>query len=201
MPRLPASGQISVSQINTIRGVPPATNNTNIKDVEITFMGGSGTPRKAVSNSVGAFCFPNQVEKVGTFDWTYNPPAGFTSSDFWKSSRLSEFRNSYNDYPSVSVAGVATGQDASGTINYGAIRCTGSTPNGNIPTYSFYLQLQSGGGSWTAGWYFGSPGSGGTSVDIPISSNGTSTWKAWVRDGNGCGQSFEFISAGTATYP
>lgn len=184
---LPTSGSLNVTQINTLKSL--GTAQTSLTTRELQYMGGN--PANANTSQV---CFPNQVERVSSSNWTYNG-----ASVAWRPTRVSEFRGAYNNVPSVSVTYTGTGNRA--IANFKATCSNSSIYTGAGTPYSVY---GTGAGithpnlnAWVV-----CTGSSGTVYDwnsATVSTGGTVTLTVYVKDFQNCGTMNEF--SGTRTYP
>lgn len=182
MATLQASGPISVSQINALRGLGNVQ--TSLASRELGYMGGS--PANAATSGV---CFPNQVERTSSTNWTYN---GATVA--WRQTRMSEFYSAYTGLPSVTVSRAARNNNRYQMF----FTATASTSEAGAP-YQFYATNIG--------------GVGGNPFDTWVVANGSNqyTWtctndgraaaqlRVYVRDVKNCGTMFEF--SGVGTYP
>jgi len=175
--KLPASGPLSVSQINTLKALGNVP--TSLDARELQYMGGN-TPANA---QVAGVCMPNQAEMSNTprpagtsnVTWTYTGP-----TVRWRPTRISEFYAAYNGLPSIAGVAVPTG-DAAG--NNGQIRVTCSGSDAGAP-YTVY---------YNGAWYV-TNGSNQATFNV---SRGARVF--YVRDSENCGTNLE-ISA-TVSYP
>ena len=176
---LPTSGSISVSQINTLKALGSVS--TSLTTRELQYMGGN--PANAGTSQV---CFPNQVERVSSTNWTYN---GATAA--WRPTRMSEFLGAYNGVPAVAVSKSVVGNRL--RANFRA-DCSGSSVGGT------YFVFGTGTGITHPNlnaWVACTPTSF-TWSNATVTS-GTVTFRAYVRDSQNCGTMNEFTS--TVNYP
>jgi len=165
MARLPNSGKLSVSQINSLKNLGNTT--TNISQRESQYMGGN--PANVRTSGV---CMPNQGQMnnnprpggTANVTWQYNGP-----SIAWRPTRFSEFRNSYNNLPTLT----GTRRFLSG-FAYGAIRIVCSGSDAGAPYSIFY----------NGTWYI----SGELGLDVFVNP-GYHTF--YVRDSENCGTNKE----------
>jgi len=185
MARLQTTGAISVSNINNLTGLGSVE--TSLAAREFSYMGGN-----PASASTSGVCFPNQVERISSTDWTYNG-----SSVAWRQTKMSEFYGAYTNLPEVNV--VASARNNSRTQMF--MTATGSNSDVGGP-YSFFAENVQGGitGSNLNQWVVANANSA-TSFTYTLSNNGsgTATLRVYVRDGLNCGTMKEFSD--TEDYP
>jgi hypothetical protein len=189
MANLPLDGQqISISEINAIRGV--ANSNTSLKTSELAAMGDPSATGTANIAAAGALCMPEEIVNEttqalaqNTTGWVYTGPGQAAA---WAPYRMGEFHNGYTGKPSVTVVTLTTG-----TINVCTVRITiGGRFAG---TRDYYYALQKNGGAIGAWTTIVAP-------SITTSFNdGNGTYRAYVRDYLNCGSNYEFSSS--STYP
>lgn len=182
MARLPTTGPISVSNINGLKSLGNVQ--TSLAARELSYMGGN-----PASASVSGVCFPNQVERVSSTNWTYN---GTTIA--WRQTRMSEFYGAYNSLPAVNVT--ASARNNARTQMF--MTATGSNSDVGGP-YSFFAENVAGGitGANLNTWVLGTPNS--YTWTLSNDGSGTATLKVYVRDSLNCGTMKEFSD--TADYP
>lgn len=186
------TGTVSVGSAagagNSINGLDGIGNvQTNITTKESTFMGGNPARRLAV----GAKCMPGQVQKTidGNLTGSAYRYSGTPSTDAWKQTAMSEFKNAYNTVPSINPAYTQAG---TGTTSQGNITLT-CTPPADAPSPCMvYISPV--------------PASGETTwVSCNVSNQKTYTltrgvaYTAYVKDVNNCGANLE-ISLGNIQY-
>lgn len=186
MALLPTSGSLNVTQINTLKSL--GTVQTSLSSRELQYMGGN--PANARTSQV---CFPNQVERVSSTNWTYN------GSDLpWRPTRVSEFLGAYNGVPQVAVSYSGTGNRY--IANFIATCSNSSIYTGAGTPYSVY---GTGSGITHANlnsWVVCTGGSGTTFTwSNAAVAAGTVTLTVYVKDFQQCGTMNEFT--GAVSYP
>lgn len=185
MARLQTSGSLSVSNINNLTGI--GNIQTSLAARELSYMGGN-----PASASTSGVCFPNQLEKISSTDWTYNG-----ASIAWRQTKMSEFYGAYTSLPQVTVVASARNNRRAEMF----MTATGSNSDVGGP-YSFFAENMQGGisGGDLNQWVIANANSN-TSFSYTLSNNGSGTaiLKVYVRDSLNCGTMKEF--ADTASYP
>jgi hypothetical protein len=189
MARLPSSGSLSVSQINTLKAL--GTVQTSLDDREAQYMGDSGRTGNANVNT-SQVCMPNEIvnETTGalaknTLGWTYTGP-----SVAWRPVRVSEFYHAYNSLPSQTV----TKLTAFVSATQGQIRvdCSGSDAGG--PYYIYYSAT-----GIPGAWYTASDIGGGVWRYTFTVNSANNPHVFRVRDSENCGSSLEISQS--VNYP
>lgn len=174
--KLPSSGSLSVSQINTLKSLGNVP--TSLDQRELQYMGGT-SPANA---NVAGICMPNQAEMNNTprpagtsnVSWTYTGP-----QVRWRPTRISEFYGAYNGLPTIVGQAVYIG----GSAASGQIRVTCGSSDAGGP-YTVYYN-----GSW-----YVTNGSNQATFSVAA---GSHTFH--VRDSENCGTNLEIRT--TVSYP
>lgn len=203
MARLQTTGQISITNINSLKGLGTAQSSLEGRDKQYM---GNANPAAPKTSGV---CMPNEelnqnptpTKAFTTTPWTWTNTTGDPgyNSQTWGPHKMSEFYGAYNGIPATTIA----------TAGAGPGGVTGSTPWFQRCFIDLFVSGEAGTGPWSywvqagtfnTGWVATAGGAisvgGGTWVEV-----GTNpvTVYAWVKDSLNCGASQEIVYTGS--YP
>jgi hypothetical protein len=186
MAKLPASGSISITQINSLSSF--VSNTTSIDSRSRNYMGDYTVTGRA-SASFG-ICMPNMVINKNTGALAKNSDYWvYTGSDQpWRPYSFSQFYEAYNGKPVLTVTVVGTGVAGSGIL-----RAVGSNSDAYVNSSTPYSFFSTSTNAWSVATL-----ANGTRYDYSVS-NGT--YRIWIRDYYNCGTGKEFPTNPLFSYP